>query len=158
MGRTIPVRPFTNNFMQERRYYEDHEIQITASEIRCKQLTIRTDSVTSVSIASARPMKWLPFVILLPLLPIGFLALQFSALLGRGRASLFAPLLVGFLPMVLICVSASFMRMSRIYLQTSGGPVVLAFKIQFTDPATTLVRFQTIKDSVEQAMEAARAP
>jgi hypothetical protein len=48
-------------------------------------------------------------------------------------------------------------RISRIYLQTSGGPVILAFKLQLGDPSFTLARFQTIKDSIEQAMRAARA-
>jgi len=142
--------------MQERKYYEDHELLITASEIRRKHLTLRTDSVTSVSIASARPMKWLPLICLLPILAFAFLLFQFSEILGRVRLSLFTPLLITFAPMVLLFVVISFVRVSRLYLQTAGGPVVLAFKIQLTDSAATLARFQTIKEAIEQAVRAAK--
>lgn len=145
--------------MQERRYYEDHQLQITASEIRSKHLTIRTDSVTSVSIASARPLKWLPLVFLLPALPLGFFIFVFAPLLERGRSPFSPLLLVVFAPLILLFILgglASFMRVSRIYLQTSGGPVVLALKFQLTGTEVTLIRFRAIKDAVEQAMEAAR--
>ena len=143
--------------MQERAYYEDHELRVTASEIRCKQLTIRTDAVTSVSIASARPAKWLPLILLLPLIPMGFILFMLSGLLGRSTPSVLLPAFIGFLPMAVLLILASFVRVSRIFLQTSGGPVVLAFKMQLTDPSSTLARFQTIKDSIEQAMRGGRA-
>ena len=142
--------------MQERAFYEDYELRVTASEIRCKHLTIRTDAITSVSIASARPAKWLPLVLLLPLIPVGFILFMVSQLFGRTTPSIFVPVLVGFLPMACLFIVASFIRISRIFLQTSGGPVVLALKIQLSDPAGTLARFQTIKDSIEQAMRASR--
>jgi hypothetical protein len=142
--------------MQERRFYEDHELQITASEIRCKHLTIRTDSVTSVSIASARPLKWLPLILLLPALPFGFFIFAFSPLMGRAGSPFFVSLLVIYTPLILIFILASFMRVSRIYLQTAGGPVVLALKFQLVGIEATLTRFRAIKDAVEQAMEAAR--
>jgi len=100
-------------------------------------------------------MKWLSLVFLLPVLPVGFLLFQSSAILGLKWSLVFIPLLVVFAPMVLLFIAISFVRVSRIYLQTAGGPVVLAFKIQLTDPATTLARFQTIKKAIEQAMGSA---
>jgi hypothetical protein len=147
--------------MQERVYYEDYELRITASDIRCKQLTIRTDSITSVSIASARPAKWLPLLFVLPLILFGFMIFVISGLLGvlGARSPLFfMPVLAMFLPLAVVLVLPSFVRVSRIYLQTSGGPVVLALKIQLTDPARTVARLQTIKDAIEQAMRAGRTP
>jgi len=80
-----------------------------------------------------------------------------SGFLGFRSARTFVPLLLGFLLMAVILVVPSFVRISRIYLQTSGGPVVLAYKMQLSDSAGTLARFEAIKNSVEQAMRAGRA-
>ena len=54
--------------MQEQALYEDSEIRITSAEIRCQERTIRTASVTSVSVESERPWKWL-WVRFLPVTP-----------------------------------------------------------------------------------------
>ena len=140
--------------MQDQVFYEDHELRITASEIRCKQLTIRADSITSVSIASARPAKWLPLFFLIPMVPLGFIFILISRFAGHSRSPLlFLPILIVLIPLAVILTLASLLRISRIHLQTSGGPVILALKIQLTDPAATVARFQTIKDAIEKAMQ-----
>jgi hypothetical protein len=150
--------------MEDRTYYEDQELRITAIDIRCKHLTIRTNSVTSVGVASARPMKWLPWILLLGLMPVvlwlpfffGFFGLgQTWGFFGLGRMMLIA-MLIGYLPMACLVVLASLIRVSRIYVYTSGGAVVLAAKIQLTDATATLARFQSIKEAIEQAMGSAK--
>lgn len=143
--------------MQEQAYYEDQVLRVTASEIRCKHATIRTDAVTSVSMASARPLKWAPLFLLVPLFPIGFMMLMTIPIIGNLPRSFFGVFFVGMLPFACLSILASFIRISRIFLQTSGGPVALAIKVQLTDPSRTLTHFQTVKDSIEQAMRAARA-
>jgi hypothetical protein len=60
-------------------------------------------------------------------------------------------------PMVIpavIVVLLSFLRVSRIDLQTSGGPVVLAVKAELGDATATLARYHVIRDSIEQALRA----
>jgi hypothetical protein len=55
-----------------------------------------------------------------------------------------------------IVVALSFLRVSRIYLQTSGGPVVLAVKAELGGGSTTLDRYEVIQDSIEEAMRSAQ--
>ncbi len=52
-------------------------------------------------------------------------------------------------------VVLSFLRVSRIYLQASGGPVVLAVKTELGNASATLARYEVIQDSIEEAMRAA---
>jgi hypothetical protein len=137
--------------MQERVYYEDQVLRVTASEIRGKQLTIKTSSVTSVSIASVRPGKWLPLIVLLPILPLYLIIAPLGRILGVGSMRFLVPV---FFPLV-IFVPLSLLRVSRIFLQTSGGPVLLAAKMELGDASTTLARYNVIKDSIEKAMRAA---
>ena len=138
--------------MNEACLYEDREIKISATEVRCQQLTIRTDSITSVSITSAQPLKWLPVIAVIPATPIIFMVFGFARDFGRDPAAFFMPLLIPLTPLLAIGAFASLMRISRIFLQTSGGPIILALKVQFSDPASTLYRFEAIKKAVEQAM------
>lgn len=137
--------------MQERVYYEDEALRVTASEIRTKRLTIRTNSVTSVSVASFRPGKWFPILVLIPVVPVYYFLVPIARLFGLAGLSLLAPMLI---PMTIV-ILMSFLRVSRIYLQTSGGSVVLAVKAEFTNGSATLARYSAIRDSIEQAMRAA---
>jgi hypothetical protein len=135
----------------ERVYYEDEALRVTASEIRAKRLTIRTNSVTSVSVATVRPGKWFPLLVLVPLVPIYYFFVPMVRMLGLSGVSLLAPMVI---PMVIV-VLLSFLRVTRIYLQTSGGPVVLAVKAELGNASSTLAKYEVIKDSIEQAMRAA---
>jgi|SRR5579859_2825090 len=136
--------------MQDRVYYEDESLRVTASEIRTKRLTIRTNSVTSVSVATVRPGKWFPLLVLVPMVPIYYFFVPIVRMFGLSGVSLLAPMVI---PAV-IAVLLSFLRVSRIYLQTSGGPVVLAVKAELGDASSTLARYQAIREAIEQAMRA----
>jgi ABC-type proline/glycine betaine transport system permease subunit len=136
--------------MQEHVYYEDEALRVTASEIRMKRLTIRTNSVTSVSVASVRPGKWFPVLILIPMLPVYYFLVPMARMFGFAGIWLLTPMVI---PTVIV-VLLSFLRVSRIDLQTSGGPVVLAVKAELGDATATLARYHVIRDSIEQALRA----
>ncbi len=137
--------------MEERVYYEDKALRVTASEIRAKRLTIRTNSVISVSVVSVRPGRWFPVLVLIPLVPIWYFFAPIVRVFGRASVSLLAPMVI----LIAIVVGLSFLRVSRIYLQTSGGAVVLAVKTEFGGASATLARYQGIQNSIEQAMRVA---
>lgn len=138
--------------MPERIYYEDESVQVTASEIRAKRMTIRTDSVISVSVATVRPGRWFPLLVLVPLVPIYYFFVPIMRMFGLGGLSLLAPMVIS----MSIVVVLSFLRVSRIYLQTSGGPVVLAVKAELGGGSTTLDRYEAIQHSIEEAMRSAQ--
>ena len=137
--------------MQERVYYEDKSLRVTTSEIRTKRLTIKTSSVTSVSVATVRPGKWFPLLVLVPMVPIYYFFIPIVRMWGLSGVLLLAPMVI---PMVIV-VLLSFLRVSRIYLQASGGPVVLAVKAELGDASSTLARYEGIRNSIEEAMRAA---
>ncbi|MGO9244984.1 MAG: hypothetical protein ACLP0A_01475 [Verrucomicrobiia bacterium] len=137
--------------MEERVYYQDEALRVTASEIRAKRLTIRTNSVISVSVVSVRPGRWFPVLVLIPLVPIWYFFAPIVRVFGRASVSLLAPMVI----LIAIVVGLSFLRVSRIYLRTSGGPVVLAVKTEFGGASATLTRYQGIQNSIEQAMRVA---
>jgi hypothetical protein len=91
-------------------------------------------------------------LLLLVAIPLGFVCCVFSPLLGRSAYSLFIPVVLGFLPVAALVVLGSRVSISRILLQTSGGPVLLVEKVQLSEPSGTLARFEAIKDAIEQAM------
>jgi hypothetical protein len=136
--------------MEERVYYEDEALRVTASEIRAKRLTIRTDSVISVSVVSVRPGRWFPVLVLIPLVPIYYFFVPIVRMFGLAGVPLLAPMAV----LMAIVVGLSFLRVSRICLQTSGGPVVLAVKTEFGGGSATLARYEGIQNSIEEAMRA----
>ena len=83
--------------MQDRVYYEDESPRVTAAEIRTKQLTIRTNAVTSVSTASVHPGKWLPLLVLIPILPLYFILLPLVRMLGHPSMAFLTPMLIHWL-------------------------------------------------------------
>jgi hypothetical protein len=137
--------------MQERVYYEDKSLRVTTSAIRTKRLTIKTSSVTSVSVATIRPGKWFPLLMVIPMIPIYYFFAPIVRTMGLSGIALFAPMVI---PMVIVVLLA-FLRVSRIYLQTSGGPVALAVKAELGDASSTLARYEAIRNSIEEAMRAA---
>jgi hypothetical protein len=137
--------------VQERVYYEDESLRVTTSEIRTKRLTIKTNSVTSVSVISVRPGKWFPVLILIPMIPIYYFLVPLARMFGFAGVSLLIPMVIP----ATIVVLLSFLRISRIYLQTSGGPVVLTVKAELGTASSTMAKYEVIRDSIEQAMRAA---
>jgi hypothetical protein len=137
--------------MQERVYYEDQAVRVTASEIRAKRRTIPTNSVISVSVATVRPGRWFPVLVLIPLVPIYYFFAPIVRMSGLVGVSLLARMVV----LIAIVVVLSFLRVSRIDLQTSAGPVVLAVKAELGNASATLAKYHVIRDSIEQAMRAA---
>ncbi|MGO9609136.1 MAG: hypothetical protein ACLPT4_05815 [Verrucomicrobiia bacterium] len=137
--------------MEERVYYEDEALRVTASEIRAKRLTIPTNSVVSVSVVSVRPGRWFPLLVLIPLVPTWYFSAPIVRMFGLASVSLLAPMVI----LMAMVVALSFLRVSRIYLQTSGGPVVLAVTTELGNASATLARYEVIQDSIEQAMRAA---
>jgi len=137
--------------MQERVYYEDDALRVTASEIRAKRLTIPTNSVVSVSVVSVRPGRWFPLLVLIPLVPICYFSVPIVRMFGLASASLLAPMVI----LMAMVVALSFLRVTRIYLQTSRGPVVLAVKTELGKASATLARYEVIQDSIEEAMRVA---
>ena len=137
--------------MQERVYYEDETLRVTASEIRAKRLSVRTNSVISVSVVSVRPGRWFPVLVLIPLVPIHYFFVPIVRMFGLAGVSLLAPMVI----LMAIVVVLSFWRVSRIDLQTSGGPVVLAVKTELGKASATLARYEAIQKSIEEAMRAA---
>jgi ABC-type proline/glycine betaine transport system permease subunit len=137
--------------MPERVHYEDEALRVTASEIRAKRLTIRTNSVTSVSVTSVRPGKWFPVLVLIPMMPVYYFLMPIVRMFGLSGVSLLAPMAIP----AMIVVLLSFLRVSRIHLQTSGGPVILAVKAELGTASSTLAKYEVIKNAIEQAMRAA---
>jgi len=85
------------------------------------------------------------------MVPIYYFFVPIVRIFGLAGVSLLAPMVI---PMVIV-VLLSFLRVSRIYLQTSGGPVVLAVKAELGNASATLARYAVIRESIEQAMRAA---
>jgi hypothetical protein len=136
--------------MKERALYEDSELRITCAEIRCKEQTIRTASITSVSMESERPWKWL-WVRFLPVLLLFVGVFMVTRMFREAMPPFVIPSVAvsGFVEVVLIVVSR--LRISSIELQTSGGATTLTDKMDFGDSSSTQARFQVIKDALEQA-------
>src|SRR5580765_1363108 len=109
--------------MQERILYEHGDLRISASEVRCKHLTIRADAITSVSVVSTRPLKWVPLALIFPAILLGVTFFLLRGLLGSANYSAFAMTLSSWAPLAVFLIIVSFVRVSRVFLQTSGGPV-----------------------------------
>jgi hypothetical protein len=136
--------------------YDDGTITVTPTEIRANGFVLYVENVSSISVATVRPGKLLAAVMVFPtLLLIGFLLFtqrMFGSLLGhQSTAVSILPFLL-VLPMCGIDAAAFFFRISRLFLQTTGGPVLLASKISFTDPYDTVMQYKEIKQAIEKAI------
>ena len=88
---------------------------------------------------------------MIPLVPIYYFFVPIVRVFGLAGVPLLAPMVI----LMAIVVGLSFWRVSRIDLQTSAGPVVLAVKTEFGDGSATLARYELIRKSIEEAMRAA---
>lgn len=126
--------------------YEDSSISITPTEIRAKGFTLYLQNVTSVSIGTIRPGKWAP-LLLLPLFAMIWLLGAMSPF-GNLSGSIFLPMI----PLIVIDGALFFLQISRLHLQTTGGPVVLAYSIGLWEPAEAIERYERIKRAIEKAI------
>ena len=126
--------------------YEDSTITITPTEIRAKGFTLYLQNVTSVSVGTIRPGKW-ALLLLLPLLAMIWLL---SAMSPFGNLS--SPIFLPMVPLVIIDGALFLLRISRLHLQTSGGPVVLASSIGLWEPVEAIERYERIKRAIEKAI------
>jgi hypothetical protein len=87
-------------------------------------------------------------VALIPLLatavPCAFLAVLF-------RGFMFKVFLIPLLPLLLFWLVASFVRSTRVTLHTTGGNVILAWKIGFGDHLAELTQYRKLKAAIETA-------
>jgi hypothetical protein len=136
--------------------YDDGKLIVTPTEIRAKGFVLYTDNVSSISMNTIRPGRGMALSLGFSLLMIGAVGLlvyrMFGSLIGHQSPSVFILPLLGFLPLAGLAVLAWLVRITRLFLQTTGGPVVLASKISFSDPYETEMRHKEIKEAIKKAI------
>src|SRR5579883_3166649 len=115
--------------------YCDETLTISATEIRWKLGTVYLRNVTGVSIATHRPGKFAPFLGLfsLPVFTFGWFS-PFGSFLGPS-------LWLIFVPEALVLTAIFLIRSTQLNLQTTGGPVILASHVSFSEPLEALERY-----------------
>lgn len=136
----------------EKLYYSDGSLTVTETEVRSKNATIYLDKVSSVSVYSARPTRWVPLLFILPL-GITLLVVRTVVQLTGYEGFFLGPMLVIVIPFVLLSVVAYLLRSTRIALRTSGGPVLIDSKLSLSEPIETLQRHEKIKSAIEDAIK-----
>ena len=127
--------------------YQDPAITITATEVRSRRLTVYLRNVTSVSIVTIRPGRWAP----LSLIPLIVMLLVFHSVsmpFVKVSNVVFFPVL----PLVLAVVVYFFFRVSRVRLETAGGPIVIVQHLSLVEPTETIERYERIKRAIEKAV------
>jgi hypothetical protein len=131
--------------------YRDGNVTVTPTEIRAKGFTLFLRNVTSVSTGTIRPGKWAPAL----LFPVGVTVWFLSAISPFGNLS--GPILISMIPLLFLNLGYFCMRVSRLYLQTTGGPVVLAYSVSLREPTEVLQRYERIRRAIEQGISAQKA-
>ena len=126
--------------------YQDSAITISSTEVRAKGFTLYLRNVTSVSIATFRPGRWAP----LALAPV--VVMYFALTRLAPFVSIPSAILIPICPFVGLVAAYYFLRVSRLRLQTSGGPVILASSLTFWPPVEPLKRYERIKLAIERAI------
>ena len=136
--------------------FDDGVITVTESEVRAKGFTLYVDTISSISISSVRPMKWVGLIMAIPigmgLLFMTFMNRLLGSLWGQPSAMVYILPLFCFLPLCLLAVGAFFARFSRLWLQTTGAPVLVASHFSFSDQYETIEHYKAIKAAIEQAI------
>jgi len=136
--------------------YEDGTITVTPTEIRAKGFVLYVENVSSISVSTVRPTKWLGLLMTFPIvLMIGVILLTnrlFAPLLDQYAFGISVLPFLWVVPICVLTVLAFFYRITRLFLQTTGGPVLLASKISFTDSYGTEMQYKEIKDAIEKAV------
>jgi hypothetical protein len=136
--------------------YDDGAITVTPAEVRAKGFVLYMDSVSSISVNTVRPGKWVGPLMAVPAVSllafVLFINRLFKPFLGQQPNALSILPFIAILPFCIIAGLAFLFRISRLSLQTTGGPVLLASKISLTDPYETVLRYEQIKNSIEKAI------
>jgi len=136
--------------------YDDGMITVTPTEIRAKGFVLYVENISSISVATVRPGKWfvplLAFPMIMFVLVVFFMQRTLGPLLGPQFGVTAISFLVPLFPFGILTVLISIVRISRLFLQTTGGPVLLAWKINFAEPYGTVAKYNMIKDAIETAM------
>jgi hypothetical protein len=136
--------------------YDDGTITVTPTEIRAKGFVLYVENVSSISVNTVRPGMWLtPFFALLTVLAFGFVLFtnrMFGSLFGQQSTAASILPFLALLPLCVIDVLVFLVRISRLFLQTTGGPVMLASKISLTDPYDTVMQYKQIKAAIEKGI------
>jgi hypothetical protein len=143
---------FVLNFTMDLPLYQSSDITITPTEIRAKGFTLYLQNVTSVSIGTIRPGKWVP-LLSLPLVAMIWLLGTLSPF-GAFSGRIFLPMI----PLIALDGVLFLLRISRLYLQTTGGPVVLAYNVCLWEPTEVIARYERIKRAIEKGISAQQAP
>ena len=144
--------------------YDDGTISVTRTEIRTNGFVQYLDNVSSISINTVRPWKRLtPLLALATVAVVGLIVIMnalftsaFSSVHAQDPTGAFILLLVALSPFCAMGAVAFFLRISRLLVLTSGGPVILASKVTLTDPYETIARYKEIKRSIEKAISLRR--
>jgi hypothetical protein len=120
-------------------------------EIRARGFTLFLRNVTSVSTGTTRPGKCAPLLLIPVAIPVWFL----GAISPFGNLS--GLILMPMIPLLVLFLGFSCMRVSRLYLQTTGGPVVLAYNVTFSEPTEVLQRYERIRRAIEQGISAQKS-
>lgn len=126
--------------------YQDPTITVSSTEVRAKGFTLYLRNVTSVSIATIRPGKMAPLA-LVPIVVMYWMFSKFVPFLNISSA-IFIPIL----PLVALVGAYFFLRVCRLQLQTSGGPVILASALTLWEPVEAQERYERIKSAIERAI------
>jgi len=135
--------------------YDDGKITVTPTEIRAKGFVLYADNVSSITVKTVRPAKGLAVSMAFPIV-IGagmylFLNRAFGSLIGQQSLQMSMLPLILLVPICFIVVLGFLLRVSQLFLQTSGGPVMLASKVSLTNPHDTVRRYERIKAAIEKA-------
>ncbi len=140
--------------------YDDGTITVTATEIRGRGFVLNTDKVSSISVKTVRPGNWFALfaaVAVLLIIAIIWCTNQVSGSLLAGQSSVIAPVsLVAIAALCVMGVGAFLVRISRLFLQTSSGPVMLASQICLSDAYDTEMKYREIKRAIEKAISLRR--
>lgn len=60
------------------------------------------------------------------------------------------------IPMIVLILAYSFLRITRLQLQTTGGLVILASDVSLLPPVESLERFERIKRAIERGISSQR--
>jgi len=141
--------------------YDDGSIRVTPFEIKAKGFVLSAENVSSIKVNTIRPLNWMARFMVFPIVfaVVGYLVMQcvFGSWLGPYSVLAPLPIKVSIWPIILlvppciIVVLGLFLRLSRLFLRTAGGPVILASKVSLTYPYGTVQRYKRIKEAIKKA-------
>jgi hypothetical protein len=120
---------------------------VTPTEIRAKGFVLYVRNISSISVGTVRPGKWFAPLFAFPIVMMFAIWLLFHRLfagLGQGSSVMSFTLFLPFVPFCVIAVLGFVLRVNRLFLQTSGGPVLLAWSVSLSEPYGTIAKYNLI--------------